>query len=184
MKKIAIQGIQGAFHEQAARAYFQTEEVEIIPHLRFDELIASLMSGKTDYGVMAIENTLIGKLSKNEALIQQNPIEIQGEYSLKITLCLGALPGVKMDEIRTVYSQPEALEQCVEFFQENPKIEPVERADTALSAYKVAQLKSRQLGAIASELALEKYGLKILIRSIQDQPKNYTRFLILKKAKL
>ncbi len=181
MKKVAIQGIRGAFHEEAAKAYFYPEKIEILTCLKFEQVVNSVVSKEANYGIMAIENSLIGGIDHTKELIEKHPVEICGEQRLKISLCLGGLPGVKKEELSGAYSQGEALGQCAGFFRKNRNIQALEREDTALSAFLVAEQKRRELGAIASKMALEKYGLSLIAESIQDRQENYTRFIIIQK---
>jgi len=178
-KRIAIQGGYGAFHEIAALHYFGDEDIEIVPRNTFKDLFKSLNANHVDYGITAIENSLAGSILPNYGLILESNMEIVGEVYLRIKQNLVAMPGQTMDTISEVYSHPMAILQCQKFFEDYPNIKLVDSSDTALSAKRIADERLENVGAIASRLAAEKYGLEILRESIETNKKNYTRFLIL-----
>lgn len=178
--RVAIQGYPGAFHEIAARQYFSTETVEIIPALTFDDLIEIVESGEqADVGLMAMENTLAGGLMGNFRLLNESKLQAAGEILLHIRQNLMALPGVRIENLTEVHSHPVAIEQCREFFRKHPHIRLVEMEDTALSARNIRDWRLREVGAIASTLSAELYGLNLLAESIETNKKNQTRFLVL-----
>ncbi|MBN1598141.1 MAG: prephenate dehydratase [Bacteroidales bacterium] len=178
-KRIAIQGGYGAFHEIAANRYFGDTEIEIVPRNTFKDLFSALKEGKVDYGITAIENSLAGSILPNYTLLLESNMKVIGEVFLRIKQNLVALAGQKVKDIKEVYSHPMALLQCQSFFEEYPDIKLIDSIDTALSAKKIAEEKLKGIAAIASKLAAEKYGLKILADSIETNKMNYTRFLIL-----
>lgn len=178
-KKIAIQGWPGANHEIAAKAYFEDNNLEIIPCLTFPDLFQTLKNDRSIYGIIAIENTLVGSLLPNYTMLKDSDLVIIGEYKLRIKHQLMALPGQKIEDIREVHSHPMALAQCEEFFKQYPHIKLIESEDTALSAKKIAEDKLIGIGAIASEMAAAMYKLEVLASSIETNKKNYTRFLII-----
>lgn len=177
--KIAIQGGFGAFHEIAARHYFETENIEIVPRNTFKDLFKSLKSRQADYGIMAIENSVAGSILPNYTLIMESGKKIIGELFLRIKQNLVALPGQKIKDIKEVYSHPMALLQCQPYFERFPHIRLIESIDTALSAKEIRENEWKGVGAIASHLAAKKYDLEILAESIETNKLNYTRFLIL-----
>lgn len=183
MKKIAIQGIRGAFHEAAARAYFHAEEIRIEPYLQFEDLVRSVGDGEIKYGIIAVENSLTGRIQSNEVLLKRYPVKSLGEYRLQINQCLGALKDIDFSQLREIHSHKVALGQCRNFFNENRHLIPVEDIDTALSARELARYKIPTRGAIASKEALKHYGLQVLAENIQDSRDNYTRFLIITQDK-
>ncbi len=178
-KTIAIQGGYGAFHEIAAHHYFENEEIRILPRNTFRDMVSSVQDRKSDYGIMAIENSLAGSIIPNYNLIINSKMHIIGEIYLRIKQNLVAMPGVKISELREVYSHPMAILQCQDFFDAHPRIRLIESIDTALSAEEIATGRLMDTGAISSRLAAEKYGLEILAESIETNKMNYTRFLIL-----
>jgi prephenate dehydratase len=179
IKKVAIQGGYGAFHEIAAQQYFENEEIEIIPANTFKDLFKSLKNKNADLGIMAIENSLAGSILPNYGLLQESNMKIIGEIYLRIRQNLVALKGIKIEDIKEVYSQPIAILQCQLFFDNYPDIKLLDSIDTALSAKEIADKKLKNVGAICSKVAAEKYGLEILAESIETNKMNYTRFLIL-----
>lgn len=178
-KIIAIQGGYGAFHEIAAHHYFQGEEIEILPARTFRDMVSTLKNRKSDFGIMAIENSLAGSIIPNYSLIISTRMHIIGEIYLRIKQNLVALPGVGIQDIREVFSHPMAILQCQDFFDKYPEIRLIESIDTAMSAEEIASKHLRDAGAISSRLAAEKYGLHVVAESIETNKMNYTRFLIL-----
>lgn len=178
-KTIAIQGGYGAFHEIAAHHFFAGEEIKILPRNTFRDMVTTLKDRQCDFGIMAIENSLAGSIIPNYNLIINTSMHITGEIYLRIKQNLVALPGVKISDLREVYSHPMAILQCQDFFDDLPEIRLIESIDTALSAEEIAEKKLQDTGAISSKMAAEKYGLEILAKSIETNKMNYTRFLIL-----
>ena len=182
MKKIAIQGIKGCFHEQAARLFYEDHGhivPEIVECLTFKGLYKSMSEGVADAAVMAIENTVSGGLLPNFELLRKYDRKIKGEVFLRIQQNLMALPGQTIEDIKEVRTHYMAINQTREFFKDYPWIRLVESEDTAKSAADVAQNGLVGVGAVASTLAAELYGLDILAESIETYKQNYTRFLIL-----
>lgn len=176
--KIAIQGITASFHEVAAMSYFK-DPIETVECLSFHQLCESLKNGDSDYAVMAIENSIAGSILPNYFLLQSYHFSIIGELYLPIHMHLLALPGVKLDQIRTIESHPMAIRQCTDFLQSLKGVEILESDDTALSAKRVSELKLGETAAIANEFAAKKFGLQVLEKRIETNKKNFTRFLIL-----
>jgi prephenate dehydratase len=178
-KTIAIQGGYGAFHEIAAHHYFKNEEIRILPRNTFRDMVSTLKDRRCDFGIMAIENSLAGSIIPNYNLIINTSMHITGEIYLRIKQNLVAMHGVKIADLKEVYSHPMAILQCQDFFDAHPQIRLIESMDTALSAEEIASRELRDTGAISSRMAAQKYGLDILAESIETNKKNYTRFLIL-----
>ncbi|WP_116108189.1 prephenate dehydratase [Lewinella sp. IMCC34191] len=181
--RVSIQGYAGAFHEAAARMHFHDREVVTVPGHTFAEVITQVEEGESDVALMAIENTLAGSLMANYDLLQRSSLRITGEVYLRIRQNLMALPGVKIEELREVYSHPIALMQVREFFQAWPKIRLVESADTALSALHVKEKGDRTRGAVAAIIAASLYDLEILAHGIETNKLNHTRFLVLERGR-
>jgi len=178
--RIAIQGIAASFHEVAAFTYFK-DPIETVECLSFHRLCESLKSGESDFAVMAIENSIAGSILPNYFLLQDYHFSIIGELYLPIHMHLLALPGVKLEDIKTIESHPMAIRQCSEFLFGLKGMEIRESDDTALSARRVKELKLKNTAAIANEFAAKKFGLQILEKRIETHKKNFTRFLILSK---
>ena len=111
-KKIAIQGGYGAFHEIAAHHYFENEEITILPRETFRDMVTTLKDRKSDFGIMAIENSLAGSILPNYSLLKDSPMKIIGEIYLRIKQNLVAMPGQTIKDIREVFSHPMAILQC------------------------------------------------------------------------
>jgi prephenate dehydratase len=178
--KIAIQGIKGSFHHQVVKEYF-SENVAIDECLSFEELVDSLLSGKSDQAVMAIENSIAGPIIPNYALIDKNNLHIIGEHYLSIHQNLMTLKGQKIEDIKEVHSHPMALLQCMDFLKQYPNIKLVEDKDTAETARRIQEKQLTGIAAIASKTASEMYDLEIIAPEIQTIKNNMTRFVIIKK---
>ena len=184
MKRVAIQGGLGAYHEIAARDYFKGEELEIVPCQTFREIFTEADNDPQLIGVMAIENTIAGSLLPNHDLLKQHRLQIAGEYKLRITHTLAALAGTALGEVREVMSHPMALMQCEEFLDELPGIKIVEHDDTALAAKEIREREMRGTATICSRLAADMYGLEILAAGIETNKRNFTRFFILAREEM
>jgi len=184
MKRVAIQGVSGAFHEIAAREYFEGEEIEILPCSTFKDLFKALAADETLLGIIAIENTIAGSLLQNHNLLRESGCMIVGEHKLRIEHNLTALPGQRIEDIEEVYSHPIALMQCEDFIDEHRHIKAIESEDTALSAKEIADKQILKRAAICSSLAAEKYGLEIIAKGIETNKRNFTRFLMIAEPTL
>ena len=178
--KIAIQGIIGSFHHQVAQEYYG-QQVVVDECMSFEELVDSLLSGKSTQAVMAIENSIAGPIIPNYALIDKNKLHIIGEHYLSIHQNLMALRGQKIEDITEVYSHPMALLQCMDFLKKYPHIKLVEDKDTAETARRIQEKQLKGIAAIASKTAAEMYDLEILAPEIQTIKNNMTRFVIIQK---
>ena len=183
MRKIGIQGIKGSYHDQVAKEYFG-DAVEINEFLSFDELADSVFIGSSDFGIMAIENSIAGSIIPNYALIDNLNLNIVEECFVNINHQLMALPGVDLNDIETVSSHPMALLQCKKFFKDFPKISLIEARDTAGEAKRISENKIKNIGAIASVEASKLYKLNIIHKNIQTIEKNETRFVIVSKQRM
>jgi len=181
MKKIAIQGIAGSFHDLAARKFFGEQRPELCACTRFDQIPERILSGESDYGIMAIENTLAGAILPNYMLIDENDLTITGEIYIPVRHSLMALPGQSLDDITEVYSHPMALLQCKGFLHDHSRMRRIEYDDTALAARMIARQNMQGAAAIAPQEAAELYGLEVLARNIQDHHTNTTRFVVLSR---
>lgn len=181
VKKVAIQGIKGSFHEDAAMKYF-SEEIEIVECKSFRSVCELIDADKVDYAVMAIENSIAGSILQNYSLIRDYHLRITGEIYVHIQMNLMALPGVKKRDIKEIYSHPVSFQQCAEYIEKYfPKAETKELGDNAAVARLIAKEKITYAAAISNLRSAELYGLEVLEKSIESNRKNYTRFLILAK---
>lgn len=178
MKKIAIQGTLGSYHDIAAHKYFNGEEIELICCNTFEDVFAAIKKDSQIIGMVAIENTIAGSLLHNNELLRQSGAQIIGEYKLRISHCFACLPEESWDDITEVNSHPIALMQCRDFLARHPKVRLVESEDTALSAEVIKRENLKGHAAICSKTAAQRYGLKILEEAIETNKHNFTRFLI------
>lgn len=175
--QVAFQGEPGAYSEQAALEYFGADTVTVPCHA-FDDVFAFASRGGSHRGLIPIENSLAGSIHRNYDLLLRNDLHIVGEYHLRVSHCLLALPDVQLSELRRVHSHPQALAQC-EASLDRLGLERVAEADTAGSARLVKEWGDPQAAAVASRRAAAVYGLDILAEHVEDDPANYTRFLAL-----
>jgi prephenate dehydratase len=181
IKSVAIQGIKGSFHHIVSQQYFN-EAIVVNECLSFDNAVDSLMHKKSDAVIMAIENSIVGSIIPNYALIDKNELHIIGEHYLDIQHHLMALPNQNIEDIKEVYSHPMALLQCKEFFKNHPHIKLIEDKDTAEVAQRINKQQLKHVAAIASTLASELFELQIIAHSIQTIKHNETRFVIVKTS--
>jgi prephenate dehydratase len=176
--KVAIQGERGAFSHGAALELVGSE-VEIVPCPSFDALFQAATSGAADRALAPIENSLAGSIHENYDRLWSSPLHIVAETQLRIRHCLIGCPGASLADIRRVSSHAVALAQCRRFFAEHPQIEAVVAYDTAGSVKDMLREDVAAHAAIASRLAATLYGGQLLLEEIEDDPQNYTRFLLL-----
>ena len=176
-KKVAIQGIAGSYHDIAAHNYFEGEEVETLPCDTFRDVINTIKKDPSILGLMAIENTIAGSLLQTHELIRESGFSIIGEYKLRISHSLVALPGTSIHDIKEVNSHPIALMQCTEFLDTLPNAKVVEMEDTAGSARWIAEKQLEGHAAICGKLAAEIYHMEVLAEGIETNKRNFTRFL-------
>ena len=162
MKKIAIQGTLGSYHDIAAHKYFEGEEIQLICCATFEDVFAAVKKDSQTIGMLAIENTIAGSLLHNNELLRQSGAQIVGEYKLRISHSFVCLPEEDWDDITEVNSHPIALMQCREFLGQHPGIKVVEGEDTALSAEIIKRENLKGHAAICSKAAAERYGMKVL----------------------
>lgn len=179
-KPIAIQGIRGSFHYEVVQHYFNGSN-NVIECMSFDSAVDSLLNGKADDIVMALENSIAGSILPNYALIDKHDLRIVGEYFLDIQHSLMALDGQTINDIKEVHSHPMALLQCKVFLKKHPHIKLVEAKDTADVAKQISEDKIFGIAAIASKNAALMFGLNVLAESIQTIKHNETRFVIVKR---
>ena len=179
MKKIAIQGIRGSFHDIAAHQYFAGEDIELVCCDTFEEIFQQMRDDYSRLGLMAIENTIAGSLLHNYELLRDSGMTIVGEHKLHIEHSIMCLPEDDWDTITEVNSHPVALMQCRNFLGKHPQLKVVEASDTAGSAEMISRRQLRGHAAICHAGAAPLYGLKVLEQGIEDNKHNYTRFLLL-----
>ncbi len=178
MKRIAIQGVLGSFHDIAAHQYYDGEQIQIICCATFEEVFENIKRDPTVIGMLAIENTIAGSLLHNYELLRASGVTIVGEHKLHIEHCICCLPEDDWSTIQEVHSHPVALMQCRGFLANHPDMKAVEAEDTAGSAEFISKNQCRGWAAICNSSAAKMYGLKILEDHIEDNKHNFTRFLV------
>jgi chorismate mutase/prephenate dehydratase len=171
-------GVPGTHTQQAMEDFFG-KKIEGISCSSFQGVMEAVEEGRADYGVLPIENSSTGGITTNYDLLLNYKNAIVGQYVMKVDQCLLALPGTRMEDIRTVYSHPQGLAQCSVFMEEHPDFHGVEFGSTAAAAKKVAEDKDKTQAAIASRRAAKEYGLEIVADSIQQEKNNSTRFIVI-----
>ena len=178
MKRIAIQGDIGSFHDIAAHQYFGNQQIQLICCSTFEQVFENIRRDPTAIGMLAIENTIAGSLLHNYELLRDSETTIVGEHKLRITHSLCCLPDDDWSTINEVHSHPVALMQCQGFLANHPDMKAVEAHDTAGAAKYIAQHQCRGWAAICNTAAAKIYGMKVLQEGIEDNKHNFTRFLV------
>lgn len=178
MKRIAIQGVIGSFHDIAAHEYFKDEQIQLICCATFEEVFRNIEEDPTTIGMLAIENTIAGSLLHNYELLRDSGTTIVGEHKLHIKHSICCLPEDDWDTVSEVHSHPVALMQCRNFLAKHPSFKAVEDEDTAGSAEMIQREQRKGWAAICHAKAAEFYGMKVLEDSIEDNKHNFTRFLV------
>jgi prephenate dehydratase len=179
--RVAIQGELGSFSHEAAGQMLPGATV--VPCARSAEVFDRVESGKVQAAVVPIENSLAGSVAEHFDLLLAREVFIHGEMYLRIRHNLIAAPGVKLGDVRRVFSHPVALDQCRNFFSSHPGVQAVPFYDTAGSVRHIIEDKLRDAAGIAAKRAAAEYGGRMLLTGIEDDQQNYTRFLLITKSK-
>lgn len=179
MKKIAIQGEIGSFHDVASHKYFENEDIQLVCCNTFEDVFKVLKDDKRTIALLAIENTIAGSILHNYELLRESGMRIIGEHKLRISHSIMCLPDEDWDDITEVNSHPVALMQCRNFLKRHPEFKVVEADDTAGSAKRISENQLRGHAAICSKAAAETYGMKVLEEGIETNKHNFTRFLVI-----
>jgi prephenate dehydratase len=174
--RIAFQGEPGAYSHEACRQ--ARPEMEALPCRTFEDAIEAVRKGEADLAMLPVENSTYGRVADIHSLLPGSGLNIIDEAFVRVHINLLGLPGTKISDIRQAMSHTVLLGQCREFLKEHG-LKALTGADTAGSAKIVAERGDRSIGALASELAGEIYGLDVLARQIEDQSNNTTRFLVM-----
>jgi len=177
--RVAFQGELGAYSEMAVYSFFG-QSVEVKPCKIFDDVFESVKAGDVDYGVVPIENSIEGSVNRTYDLFLEYDLKVCGEIIIRISHCFIAHKGTKLDQIKTVYSHPQALAQCRKFLEEH-KLRAISTFDTAGSVKMIKEENMMDAAAIASERAAQIYEMTILAKEIEDIKNNSTRFFVLDK---
>jgi prephenate dehydratase len=155
---------------------------EIVPCALSAEVFAALDAGAVDAAAIPIENSLAGSVLEHFDLLLKHDVKVVEETLVRIRHNLIAMPGASVGEIERVLSHPVALAQCRRFLAAHPAMKAIAFYDTAGSVKQLMELRQRNVAAIASEAAVAIYGAEILERDIEDNPENYTRFFLVRRA--
>jgi prephenate dehydratase len=178
--RIAFQGEPGAYSEAAALRF--SDHADLLACESFEDVFASVAAGKVSHGILPVENSIGGSIHRNYDLLLEHDLPIVGEVTLPITHNLMALPGTRLEQVKRIYSHPQALAQCERFLRGLPGVAVEASYDTAGSAKLVRDQQLADAGAIASERAARVFGLEILRAEIQDYSDNITRFLVISRV--
>jgi prephenate dehydratase len=178
--KIAIQGEPGSFSHEAALKL--VGGAEIVPCALSAEVFRALDEGAVDAAAIPIENSLAGSVLEHFDLLLKHDVEVVEETLVRIRHNLIAISGVSIGEVERVFSHPVALAQCRRFLAAHPAMKAIAFYDTAGSVKQLMEVRDRSVAAIASEAAAAMYGAEILERGIEDNPENYTRFFLVRRA--
>jgi prephenate dehydratase len=178
--RIAFQGEPGAYSEAAAIRF--TDHADLLPCESFDDVFTAVATGKATHGILPVENSIGGSIHRNFDLLLEHDLPIVGEVQLEITHNLLVLPGTTLDQVKKIYSHPQALAQCERFLRSLPGVSVEATYDTAGSAKLVKEKGLKDAAAIASDRAAQVFGLEILKPEIQDFSDNITRFLLVSRT--
>src|SRR5262245_27019640 len=176
----AFQGSHGAYSEDAALRLLP-KDADLKPCSRLEDVFEAVHTGVARYGVIPVENTLAGSVSQSYDLLFEYDLTIIGETVSRIEHALIGLPGARLEEIRKALSHPVALDQCEMFFRSHPWMESTSVYDTAGAVETIVKSGDRSWAAIASRRAADLWGGVVLADRIEDNPENYTRFLLISK---
>src|SRR2546423_2958979 len=175
-KRIAFQGEPGAYSEEWLLLLEPRAESQ--PHREFRDVAQAGVDGRADFGLLPIENSLVGSIATNFDLIAESGLAIVGEVVSSVHHCLLGLAGASPAALRRVLSHPVALAQCERFLRGLAGVEVVAFYDTAGAAAEAAREGDRAPAAIARALPAPRYRLPLTAERTQDQPHNHTRALL------
>ncbi len=172
-------GSPGSYSEEAANLHFGSDIIKK-PCKTFDEVVCALLKQEIDIGMLPVENSSTGIIAAVMDLIRDNQIYITGEHISRICHHLLAVPGTKLEDIQTVYSHQQGLDQSSHFLKKYPW-EQIAYNSTASSAELVGRMGDKTKAAVASESSARLYGLEILVPDIHYNQNNYTRFISIER---
>ena len=180
---VVYQGVEGAYSHAAMQTYFGkgTESFHV---RKFRDAMEAIADGSADYAVLPIENTTAGIVADNFDLLVDFENYIVAEQIIPVEHVLMAAPGTAVEEIRKVFSHPQALSQCEGLFSRHPDWQAVAYDNTALAARKIAGDKKKDEAAIGSRFAAEHFGLEVLQEHVNDLEENATRFMIVTNQRI
>ncbi|MBO7557566.1 MAG: prephenate dehydratase [Bacteroidaceae bacterium] len=178
MRKVAIQGVIGSFHDIAAHKFFEDEPIEIVCCDTFEQEFEEMKQDSNLVALIAIENTIAGSLLHNYELLRESGMQIVGEHKLRISHSIMCLPEDNWEDITEVNSHPVAFMQCRRYLNQHSHLKVVETDDTAGAAKDISENQLHGHAAICSKFAAPLYGMKILEEGIETNKHNFTRFLV------
>ena len=181
IKTVSFQGIEGANSHLASEKLFP--KAKIIPCETFEEVFESVMTNKSDIGLIPVENSVAGRVAEIHSLMHKTPLKIVGEFFMKVELHLLGTEKININQIKNVRSHIHALSQCRKFIKKN-KVKTIVSADTALAAKEISEKNNPTESAIATKLAAQIYNLKVLKKNVEDSLQNITRFILLQKKQI
>jgi len=179
--KIAIQGERGSFSHEAVLTFL--DKSPLVPCALSADVFDSVQQGRADAALIPLENSLAGSVAEHYDLLLTREVHIQREFRLRIRHNLIAVPGVKLKDVKRVYSHPVALDQCREFFRKHPYASAVPFYDTAGSVKHVIESGLRDAAAIAGKQSATEYNGNVLLSGLEDDKQNFTRFVLISRAK-
>ncbi len=177
-RSVGFQGLEGSYSEQALKQYFG-ENTTGISYQSFEDVFKGLQEDKIDFGVLPLENSFTGGIAEVYDLLCACGFYIVGEVCVQVDHNLLAPQGTRLEDIREIYSHPQALLQCSQFLKTHPQWNQIPCSNTAVSAKYVSDLNTSSKASIASRRAAELYGLSILADGINNNEENFTRFIII-----
>ncbi len=178
-KKIAFQGVVGANSDLACRQFYP--EYETVAQSSFFDVFKSVENGEVDIGMIPLENSYAGRVSEIHNLLQDGNISIIAEHFVKIEHQLAGLEDAKIEDIKEIYSHPQALMQCRKSLSQL-HVKQIECSNTAEAAQFIANQNDKSKAALCSKLAVEINGLKIIKTNMQDSgDDNFTIFIVIAK---
>lgn len=177
---VALQGIEGSYSQLAAEQFFRDKPVEIslLACTRFADVASAVEQGRADVAMLPVENTTSGGIAEVYDVLLHSRLAVIGEVKYRVQHCLLGTEDSSLDTIKSIYGHPQAVTQCSDFLGELPDVEVVFFGDTAMSGRRIKSIGDPTIGAIASEEAARRFGLKVLKRAIGNRKENYTRFLV------
>ncbi len=176
---IACQGVEGAYSQIALEKLFREPAITYVK--QFEDVFTAIDQGLCRYGVLPLENSTAGSVNKVYDLMMKYNFTIVRSVRVKVSHCLLSRPGVKLEDIREIFSHEQAISQCADFLNQHPEIKVTPCANTALAARMVAESDRRDIAALSSHNCAHLYGLQTLANSVQDKGNNYTRFICISK---
>jgi len=176
--KVAFLGPQATFTHVAAMQQFGFS-AQLVPQKSIPAVFDEVLRGRAHYGVVPVENSNEGVVSHTLDMFMESDLKINAEVLLGISHDLLSRSG-RLADVRKVVSHPQALAQCRKWLEENlPDVPLVDVASTALAAQLASE--DEAAAAVASEMAATLYGLQVVKPKIEDNPNNFTRFLVIGK---